>query len=79
MQERLYELLPERKDPGAGEWWPLKDVVAGFDVHKDTALKHGIVVRPRMEEGYEGDRSVYIWVDDELHRKLPGTCSRQQT
>lgn len=70
LRSRLYAELPHRKDPDEGSWWPLKRVVDRLDVHKDTALAHGHVVRPGM--GYLGARSVYIWVDDELRERLPG-------
>jgi len=66
--------LPSHVDPSTGSWLPLPKAAEDLGVHRMTVLKYRregeTAVRPGR--GYCGQRSVYIWVDEELARR----CAR---
>ena len=70
LQRTLDRHLPADTNPDDGRWMPLKDVLRQFDIHRATAKKYGLVVRPGF--GYLGERSVYIRVDEDFRARLPG-------
>lgn len=68
-QRKLMELLnghlPNHVDRSTGTWLPLTAAIDELGVHRMTILKYrtdgATAVRPGR--GYQGERSVYIWVD----------------
>jgi DNA invertase Pin-like site-specific DNA recombinase len=74
LAEHLRSALPAGTDPTSGSWMELREALLVLrPVHRQTLSRHAVCSRPGM--GYQGARSMYVWVDSCLRQRL-GSLNR---
>lgn len=65
----LRHALPAGTDPASGTWLELGAALRELrPTRRSTLARHAVLCRPGM--GYQGPRSVYVWLDESLRERL---------